>query len=59
MIVIYTSTIDNDMDLRNVIIKILSKDMNNLMSKPQINQNVKDLPLLSHTLLRKQLRLSG
>ncbi|KAI4761578.1 hypothetical protein E4T52_06342 [Aureobasidium sp. EXF-3400] len=58
MIVIYTSTIDNDMDLRNVIIKILTVDITNLMSKPKISQNVKDLPLLSHVLLRKQLKLS-
>jgi hypothetical protein len=58
MTVIYTSTIDNDMGLRNVIIKILTNDIVNLMSKPRINQNVKDLPLLSHTLLDKQLKVT-
>jgi hypothetical protein len=57
MIVIYTSTMDNDMGLCNVIIKFLTNNITNLMSKPKINQNVKDLPLLSHSLLRKQLRL--
>ncbi|KAI4718035.1 hypothetical protein E4T48_05770 [Aureobasidium sp. EXF-10727] len=57
MIVIYTSTIDNDMDLRNVVIEILNDDIKVMMSKPEINQNVKDLPLLSHALLRKQLKL--
>jgi hypothetical protein len=48
---------DNDMGLRNVIIKFLANNIINLMSKPKINQNVKDLPLLSRSLLRKQLRL--
>ncbi|KAH0287357.1 hypothetical protein M436DRAFT_85762 [Aureobasidium namibiae CBS 147.97] len=57
MMVIYTSTIDNDMDLRNVIIKILKNDITNLMKKPKIDQTVKDLPLLSHALLRKSLNL--
>jgi hypothetical protein len=57
MIVIYTSTIDNDAGLRNAIIKILKNDITNLMKKPKINQNVKELPLLSHALLRKQLGL--
>jgi len=57
MIVIYTSTIDNDMDLRNVIIKILNNDITNLMSKPKIDQTVKDIPPLSHALLRKSLDL--
>ncbi|KAI4729520.1 hypothetical protein E4T49_02587 [Aureobasidium sp. EXF-10728] len=58
MVVIYTSTIDNDMELRNVVIKILNDDIKNLMSKPKINQNVKDLPLLSHALLLKRLKLN-
>ncbi|CAD0085118.1 unnamed protein product, partial [Aureobasidium vineae] len=53
MIVIYTSTIDNDMELRNVIIEVLNNDMTNLMSKPKIYQDVKELPLLSHALLLK------
>jgi hypothetical protein len=57
MIVIYTSTIDNDAGLRNAIIKILKNDITNLMKKPKISQNVKELPLLSHALLRKQLGL--
>ncbi|KAI4846408.1 hypothetical protein E4T44_05077 [Aureobasidium sp. EXF-8845] len=59
MIVICTSTIDNDMGLRNVILRILKNDIMNLMRKPKINQNVKDLPLLSHGLLRKQLGLDA
>ena len=59
IIVAYTSTVDNDMQLRNVIIKFLNDDLTNLMRKPKINQHVKDLPLLSHALLRKQLKLDA
>lgn len=59
ILVAHTSTIDNDMDLRNVIVKFLNTDLTNLMSKPKINQNVKDLPQLSHALLRKQLKLDA
>ena len=55
MIVAWTSTIDSDMGLRNVIINILNNDTVRLMSKPSINQNVRDLPLLSHALLEKKL----
>lgn len=59
ILIAYTSTIDNDKEPRNVIIKFLSVDLINLMSKPKINQNVKDLPQLSHALLRKQLKLDA
>lgn len=55
MIVTWTSTMDNDMGLRNVIIRILSNNTDILMSKPRINQNVRDLPLLSYALLHRKL----
>lgn len=55
--VAFTSTIDSDMALRNVIITILAGNMCFFMSKPKIDQIVKDLPLLSHALLRKKLSL--
>lgn len=58
MIVAFTSTVDSDKDLRQVIIDILHGDLVNLMEKEEINLNVKELPLLSHALLRKRLDLS-
>jgi hypothetical protein len=57
MIVTYTSTIDNDMSLRSVIIEIMSGNLTYLISKPDINEIVKGLPGLSHALLRKSLVL--
>jgi hypothetical protein len=53
----YTGTVDSDMGLRNVTINIMSGNLTTLMSKPKIDQAVKDLPLLSHALLRKSLVL--
>lgn len=56
--VAYTSTIDTDRDLRDVITKYLMQDLTCYMKKAKIDQTVKDLPQLSHTLLRKQLKLA-
>lgn len=55
IVVAWTSTIDSDMGLRNVILKILNKNTVNLMSMSSINQSVRYLPSLSHALLQMKL----
>ena len=54
----YTNTVDNDMALRKSVLDILDGDLTNLMGKPAIHENIKELPGLALTLLLKRLNLS-
>jgi hypothetical protein len=57
IIIAFTSTLDADMDLRNVIITYLDSALDIYMTKPKIDQIVRDFPQLSHALIRKQFNL--
>lgn len=54
----FTSTVESDMDLRKTLLDILHGDLTNLMGKPAIHENIKELPGLALTLLLKRLNLS-
>ena len=57
IVVAYTSTIDNDTGLRDVIVKHMNYGLTFYMAKPKINQIVRAFLQLSHTLLCKQLKI--
>ncbi|KAI5265298.1 hypothetical protein E4T47_08572 [Aureobasidium subglaciale] len=60
MTIVYTSTVDMDKGLRQMIVnKLHATNTATSLSFPEINQNVKDLFELSYALLRKQLGLAA
>jgi hypothetical protein len=57
IIIAFTSTLDTDMALRNVIITYLDSALDIYMTKPKIDQINRNFPQLSHALIRKQFNL--
>ena len=59
MRIAYVSTVDEDKGLRQLIVnKLHAYNIATSLGKPEIDENVKDLPELGYALLRKQLNLA-
>ncbi|THX59129.1 hypothetical protein D6D06_02360 [Aureobasidium pullulans] len=57
--IVYTSTVDSDVGLRQIIVtKLHSTGVTSSLGKPGIDQNIKELSELAYALLRKQVGLS-
>ncbi|KAH0148142.1 hypothetical protein KCU67_g11572, partial [Aureobasidium melanogenum] len=59
MRIAYISTVESDKGLRQLIVnKLYAYNVATSLGRPEIDQNVKDLPELGYALLRKQLGLA-
>lgn len=59
MRIAYVSTVDEDKGLRQLIVnKLHAYNIATSLGKPEIDENVRDLPELGYALLRKQLNLA-